>query len=90
MSLLDALNSLDQINWVVSLLIGIVISVVGNLITPAAKDLLNKQSEKRINEKIKNLEQVKEEINNYAANPLLLIWHESTSDFALRTLIPNF
>ncbi|AKB43757.1 hypothetical protein MSVAZ_1488 [Methanosarcina vacuolata Z-761] len=40
---------------------------------------MNKQSEKRINEKIKHLEQVKEEINNYAANPLRLISYVNES-----------
>ena len=52
----EALNLLNQVNWLVSLVGAILISIVGNLLTPLIKDLLDKKSEQKMNDKVKNLE----------------------------------
>ena len=72
------LELFSQINWIISLLMGILLSIIANLFTPSIRNWLAKRSESRSSARVEELKLDLEEISKYANSPSnlsLLISH---------------
>lgn len=70
---LETLTNFDsQINWFFTLIFGIILSIIGNLLTPRVKNVWDYRSEQKINSKMKSLKWEKKEMTEFFAKPFLL------------------
>ena len=72
------LELFGQINWIISLLVAILLSIIANLFTPSISNWLAKLSESRSSARVEELKSDLEEISKYANSPSklsLLISH---------------
>ena len=75
---MEFLDIFNQINWIISLLAGIILSIIANLFTPSIRNWLAKISKSRSSARVEELKLDLEEISEYANSPSklsLLISH---------------
>lgn len=70
---------LAQVNWILSLLMAIILSIIANLVTPSIRNRYAKLSEKRSSARVELLKSELEEICKYANSPSELSLLVSTS-----------
>ena len=59
----------SQVNWIISLLMAIILSIIANLVTPNIRNWLAKWSESRSSARIEELRSDLEEISKYVDSP---------------------
>ena len=72
------LELLSQINWIMSLLMAVLLSIIANLFTPSIRNWLAKMSDNRSSARVEELKLDLEEISKYVISPSklsLLISH---------------
>ncbi|MFM2584786.1 hypothetical protein [Vibrio campbellii] len=78
MSFEESINWIKDVNWAISLLAAIPLSVLANLLTPNIQNWLGRRSEKRSKKRLKQLEEQRETFIKYNENRTLFLI-ESTS-----------
>ena len=59
----------SQVNWIISFLMAIILSIIANLVTPNIRNWLAKWSESRSSARIEELRLDLEEISKYVDSP---------------------
>ena len=66
------LELLSQINWIISFIVAIILSILANLFTPNIRNWLAKWSESRSSARIEEMKSDLEEISKYKDSPSML------------------